>query len=160
MSQPNPSPQEFEATILADERGRIHIKIPFDPKEAWGKSARYYVDFQIVGKAFSTLLGNRSGVYFFPFNREMQAQTGLGVGDKAPMSIFLAAAEERNTPQLPRDFEAQLNQDEKARDFWNSLSGFYKGAWLKWIESARQPETRNKRVRETIIALSQEKKQK
>lgn len=160
MSQPNATPSEFTATIEKGQASRVFITLPFDPKEAWGTSTRYYVDLQINGHAFSTSLDARGGKYFFPFNKEMQAATGLRPGDTAQVSIFMVVEDEYQGPEIPRDLTDALNHDEKARAFFDGLSAFYQKTWIKWIDSSRQLETRQERIRETIISLSQEKKQR
>jgi hypothetical protein len=151
--------KEFEADIVGGERGRVSVIIPFDPKEAWGKQTRYYVAVQVGQHRFDTSLGSRDGHYFFPFNKEMQQQTGLKAGDTTVIAITLASSEETKS-ELPEVFQQALSKNKKALEFFNSLSSFYRNTYIKWILAAKQEETQTKRILETIQLLTEGKKQK
>jgi hypothetical protein len=151
--------KEFEASIVSGERGRVSIIIPFDPKEAWGKQTRYHIAVQIGLYRFDTSLGSRDGHYFFPFNKEMQQQTGLKAGDTAVIAITLASSEETKS-EPPEVFQQALSKNKKALDFFNGLSSFYRNTYIKWILAAKQEETQSKRIGETIQLLTEGKKQR
>jgi hypothetical protein len=151
--------KEFEAVIIGGERGRVSVIIPFDPQEAWGKQTRYYVAVQIGQHRFDTSLASRDGQYFFPFNKEMQQQTGLKAGDTAVIAITLASSEETKS-ELPEAFQQALSKNKKALEFFNNLSSFYRNTYIKWILAAKQEETQRKRVAETIALLAEGKKQR
>lgn len=150
--------QQFEAIIESGERGRVFIRIPFDPKEVRGKQSRYYIMVNINGHVFYTSLGSRDGSYFFPFNKEMQQQCGLQPGDKAQLHI--SPADENTAVKAPAsDLEQALKANPQAAAFYEGLSSFYRNTYIKWIESAKQNTTRNKRITAVIELLAAGKKQ-
>jgi len=149
----------FDATIQTDERNRIFVAIPFDPKEVFGKQMRYHVTIVIKEHSFETSLGNRGGTYFFPFNKEMQQKTGLSAGDTATINMSLTAQEDIKD-DIPADLKAALGRNKPASQFFETLSSFYRNTYIKWITSAKQEATRNKRIEETVSLLSEGKKQK
>lgn len=151
--------KEFEASIAGGERGRVSVIIPFDPKEVWGKQSRYHIAVQIGLHRFDTSLGSRDGQYFFPFNKEMQQQTGLKAGDTAVIAITLASSGETSS-ELPEAFQQALSKNTKALEFFNNLSSFYRNTYIKWILAAKQEETRTKRILETMQLLTEGKKQR
>jgi hypothetical protein len=151
--------KEFKTTITAGERGRVSVFVPFDPKEIWGKQTRFHVDVVVNRITFHTSLGVRDGKYFFPFNKDMQEQTGLQAGDAVTVRLSLTKAEDGND-ELPEDLQKALAKNKKAAAFFGTLSSFYKNTYVKWITSAKQEETRNKRVAETVRLLAEGKKQK
>ena len=60
-------------------------------------------------------------------------------------------------PQLDTiatDLADALRAEPKARRTFESLATFYRKAFVDWINGARRPETRAKRVAETVEALN------
>jgi uncharacterized protein YdeI (YjbR/CyaY-like superfamily) len=53
-----------------------------------------------------------------------------------------------------------LEAEPQARTFFESLATFYRNTYIKWIESAKRPETRAARIKEMIELLKAGKKQK
>ena len=47
---------------------------------------------------------------------------------------------------LPRDLEDALKLDSEARATWEDITPLARNEWICWIESAKKPETRLKRV--------------
>ena len=47
---------------------------------------------------------------------------------------------------LPRDLRAVLAKDAKAKEQWASLTPIAQRDFISWVESAKQPETRKRRV--------------
>jgi uncharacterized protein YdeI (YjbR/CyaY-like superfamily) len=56
---------------------------------------------------------------------------------------------------IPPDLEAALAANESAKTYFESFSNSSKKAILWWIESAKRPETRQKRIKETVTLASQ-----
>jgi uncharacterized protein YdeI (YjbR/CyaY-like superfamily) len=59
--------------------------------------------------------------------------------------------EERHLPggvvhQLPGDFEQALVTDDAALAAWQDITPIARNEWICWIESAKKPETRRKRI--------------
>ena len=56
------------------------------------------------------------------------------------------------------DFEEALWQNPKAKDTFDSLALTYQKQYLGWIEIAKRPETRARRIQESIELLAQGRK--
>lgn len=56
------------------------------------------------------------------------------------------------------EFEQALNQNVKARQNFESLSAAHQKQYLGWIEVAKRPETRERRIAESIRLLEEGKK--
>jgi uncharacterized protein YdeI (YjbR/CyaY-like superfamily) len=52
--------------------------------------------------------------------------------------------------QLPKDFKDSISKNKKAWDFYKAFPPSSKKIILTWIDSAKRPETRSKRIAETI----------
>jgi uncharacterized protein YdeI (YjbR/CyaY-like superfamily) len=59
--------------------------------------------------------------------------------------------DEQNIPggavhDLPDDLREALNHDPEARVTWQEITPLARNEWICWIQSAKKPETRRKRV--------------
>ena len=59
---------------------------------------------------------------------------------------------------MPVELESALDKNEKAATFFRSLAPSYKRQFVAWIATAKRPETRAKRLAETIRLLQAGKK--
>lgn len=59
---------------------------------------------------------------------------------------------------VPEDLSAALSENEKAGEFFNQLNASDQKAYLYWIASAKQDETRKKRIKMTVKQLAKNKK--
>jgi len=48
--------------------------------------------------------------------------------------------------ELPGDFKDALKPDPGARATWNAITPLARNEWICWIQSAKRPETRRKRI--------------
>ena len=53
-----------------------------------------------------------------------------------------------------------LDAEPQAKAFFEALATFYRNTYIKWIESAKRPETRAARINEMVELLKVGKKQK
>jgi uncharacterized protein YdeI (YjbR/CyaY-like superfamily) len=77
----------------------------------------------------------------------------------------LAAAPTKNTyaakpdiPELPNYIAKAFHEDTKAWNFFQELAPSYRRYFVAWIHTAKRPETREKRIRESIRLLAAGKK--
>jgi uncharacterized protein YdeI (YjbR/CyaY-like superfamily) len=80
-------------------------------------------------------------------------------------SAGLAAAPTMNTyasrpiiPNLPAYIAEALKASSKAWRFFRKLAPTYRRDFVVWIHTARRPETRERRIRESIALLAAGKK--
>lgn len=59
------------------------------------------------------------------------------------------------TLELPTDMEQLFNRNPKAFENWNTFSKSAKRGILEWIANAKTPQTRVKRIQETVELASQ-----
>lgn len=60
--------------------------------------------------------------------------------------------------EMHPEFARALRQNQKAQESFDNLAPTYQKQYLGWIEVAKQPETRQKRIKESIRLLSEGKK--
>ena len=83
--------------------------------------------------------------------KAIRNQMGNGAGDS--ILVQVEKDEEVREVELPSDFKNELDQNEEALKFYNSLSYSAKRKYFQWITSAKKEETRSKRVTEAVLKL-------
>jgi uncharacterized protein YdeI (YjbR/CyaY-like superfamily) len=64
-----------------------------------------------------------------------------------------AAYDSQRTITVPADFQAELDKNPKAKTFFESLSSAKRYSFLFRIQTAKKPETREKRIRQFVEML-------
>ena len=74
------------------------------------------------------------------------------VGPGAHVTVSLAP-EGPQVAALASDIRAAFAAEPEARRFFESLATFYRNGFIDWIEAAKRPETRARRIAEMLAAL-------
>lgn len=69
-----------------------------------------------------------------------------------------SAYESQSKVTVPGDFQRELDKNQKAKDFFNTLNSANRYAFLFRIHTAKKPETRSARIQKFIEMLSQHQK--
>ncbi len=59
---------------------------------------------------------------------------------------------------IPHELQSALRKNKKARGFFESLAPSYRRLYVRWISSAKQEQTRLRRVKEAVALLAAGKK--
>jgi uncharacterized protein YdeI (YjbR/CyaY-like superfamily) len=59
---------------------------------------------------------------------------------------------------VPSDIRRALNANSAAARFFDSLAPSYRRAYVGWIDAAKRPETRERRLREAVMRLAKREK--
>ena len=148
--------QRFTTTVSASG-SRTFIPIPFSPNEVWGKKQRHHIHGTVNGYPVRGSLGSDGGGYFIVLGAAWRRHCGIKAG--TPVEVVISP-EGPQADALPFDIAQALDSEPKAREFFESLATFYRNNYIRWIESAKRPETRAKRINEMIALLKEGKKQK
>ncbi|MGH3088989.1 MAG: YdeI/OmpD-associated family protein [Rubrobacteraceae bacterium] len=113
------------------------------------------VEGTINGHPFRAALEpNASGSHRLRVNKAMLKGAGADAGDTVKLAILGPEPE----PTVPADLRVALAASHEARTLWDDLTTMGRRDWIRWIESARQPETRTRRVTRTVEQLSSGKR--
>jgi len=148
--------QRFK-TIISKSGTRTFVVIPFNPNEVWGVKQRHYVTGTVNGYGVRGSLGSDAKQYFLPLGAAWRRGCGLETGSDVEV---LLSPEGPQSESLSSDVASALDNEPQAKAFFESLATFYRNTYIKWIESAKRPETRAMRVNEMIELLNAGKKQK
>jgi hypothetical protein len=144
-------------TIITKAGSRTFIAISFNPNEVWGTKQRHYITGTVNGHPVRGSLGSDGKQYFLPLGAAWRRDCGLEAGAQVEVTL---SPEGPQSETLSPDVIEALESEPQARTFFESLATFYRNTYVKWIESAKRPETRVARIREMIKLLKAGKKQK
>ena len=148
--------QRFK-TVLMKSGSRVFIPIPFNPNEVWSVKQRHYIKGTVNGHGVRGSLGSDGKQYFLPLGAAWRRGCGLDAGDDVEVAL---SPEGPQSETLSTDVANALDAEPQAKSFFESLATFYRNSYIKWIESAKKPETRTARIQEMIELLKAGKKQK
>lgn len=150
------STQPFK-TIVSRSGSRTFIAIPFNPNEVWGVKQRHHISGSINGCAVRGSLGSDGSQYVLPLGAAWRRDNGVEAGAEVEVEL---RPEGPQADTLAPDIVAALATEPEARAFFESLATFYRNGYVRWIESARRPETRQARIAELLSLLKAGKKQR
>jgi Bacteriocin-protection, YdeI or OmpD-Associated/Domain of unknown function (DUF1905) len=89
--------------------------------------------------------------HWLKVNRKLREAAGADAGDVVTLEIAPAAAE----PAVPADLRKALAAAaSKARGLWSDITPNARRDWIHWITSAKQPETRARRIENACSMLA------
>lgn len=148
--------QRFK-TIIAKSGTRTFIAIPFNPNEVWGIKQRHHITGSINGCAVRGSLGSDGTQYFLPLGAAWRRHNGLDAGSTVEVVL---SPEGPQAEGLAADVARALDAEPQAKAFFAALATFYRNTYIKWVESAKRPETRTARIQEMVKLLKAGKKQR
>jgi hypothetical protein len=112
------------------------------------------IEGTINGVRFQAVLepdGQKS--HWLKMDRKLSEAAGADPGDIVTLEI--APAAEEPEPELPADLRKALAAaDPKARALWSDITPNARRDWIHWMISAKQPETRARRIKNACSMLA------
>ena len=91
--------------------------------------------------------------HWLKVDRKLSEAAGAEAGDVVTLDI--APAAEEPEPAVPSDLgKALAAAAPKARALWSDITPIARRDWIHWITSARQPETRARRIKNACSMLA------
>lgn len=123
------------------------FRIPFDLEGAFGR-ARPPVKVTVRGHTWRTTPGVYDGVGHVVVNRTVKAATGVDAGERVRVRVELDT--EPRTVRVPRDLAEALAADPVSKKAFAAMSFTNRRQYVEWVEDAKRPETRARRVSSTV----------
>jgi hypothetical protein len=112
------------------------------------------IEGTINGFAFQATLepdGQKS--HWLKVDRKLCEAAGADAGDIVTLEI--APAGKETEPEMPPDLKKALAAAApKARTLWSDITPNARRDWIHWITSAKQPETRTRRIKNACSMLA------
>jgi Bacteriocin-protection, YdeI or OmpD-Associated/Domain of unknown function (DUF1905) len=122
------------------------FRIPFDLTETFGR-VRPPVKVTIRGHTWRTTPGVYGGVGYIGVNRAVKAATGVDAPDR--VAVVMELDTEPRRVRVPNDLARAL-ADADARDAFARLSFTHRREYVEWVQEAKRPETRRRRIEQTV----------
>ncbi len=90
--------------------------------------------------------------HWLKVDRKMREAAGADAGDVVTLEIEPAGEEPE--PRVPADLRKALAATPKARAFWSDITPIARRDWIHWITSAKQLETRVRRIGNACAMLT------
>ena len=148
---------KFKAEILPGERGGAFIEIPFDVKEQYGK-ARVPVVASFDGVEYKGSIVKMGGSYILGIRKDIRKAIGKDIGDTVDVEIEPDDKPRVVTP--PDDMKAVLEFHPELHEFFKKMSSTHQREYVEWIEEAKKPETRERRLNKMLDMLSKQIEEK
>lgn len=153
--------QEFKGTLNAvgPNGAWTRLQIPFDVYAVYGTRSRVSVKGTINGSEFqSSLFPDGEGGFHMMVNKQMQREAKAKPGDVVHVVIQMDVDE--RSVDLPPDVEAAMKLNKEAQAGFAKMSPSARKEYVDWITSAKQQETRERRIAKALPLMAQGKRLK
>jgi len=134
------------------------VNFPFDTIELFGKKGQVKVKVLFDDKVEyrGSLTKIKSDCHLLGLTQKIRKELGKTFGDT--INVKLWEDKEERIVIVPDDVQELLNQNEKAKTFYEKMSYTHKKEYIRWIEEAKKEETRKRRKIKMIEMLLEGKK--
>jgi hypothetical protein len=146
--------KRFTVQLERVQKTATMFRVPFDLEEVFGR-ARPPVKVTIRGHTWRTTPGVYGGVGHVVVNREVKAATGVDAPDRVRVEMELDT--EPRTVSVPADLRDALRADDTVWKSFSTLSFSHRREYVEWVEEAKRPETRARRIAGTVERVAQGK---
>jgi hypothetical protein len=135
-------------------RGWTFLILPRNASAKLPSRGMTAIEGSINGSPFQAMLepdGQKS--HWLKVERKLSEALGANAGDIVTLEI--APATEEPEPQVPADLRKALAAAApNARKLWSDITPIARRDWIQWISSAKQKETRARRIKNACSMLA------
>ena len=143
----------FRPAATAKVSSWTFLTLPKSASEKLPSRGMTTVEGTINGFPFrATLEPDGQKNHWLKVNRKLREAAGADAGDLVTLEI--APAEEELEPKVPADLRKALAAAPKARALWSDITPIARRDWILWITSAKQAETRARRIDNACTMLA------
>ena len=149
---------DFAFTTTLAERGPTglwpHLFLT-PAASAWlGRRGMVNIIVSVDGVTFRrTARPDGKGGHFILFNADMRERSGVEPGDRVRVALALDRAPRSLEP--PRELLQALKSDPAAQQAYLAMPPSHRRAYVEFIEEAKRPETRVRRLQQALRMMSQ-----
>ncbi|WP_313002458.1 YdeI/OmpD-associated family protein [Chryseobacterium gleum] len=155
----NPKPIEFTAIIQQNgEMDAAFVEFPFSTEELFNKKGQVKVKVLFDNKVEyrGSLAKMKSDCHILGLTQEVRKQLGKTFGDE--VSVSLMEDKEERVVEIADDIVSVFNENPEAKALFDKMSYTHKKEYIRWIEEAKKPETRENRKIKMIQMILDGKK--
>ncbi len=141
---------QFEAVIEKHpDLNAAYITIPFKVQEVFGSKGQVKIKATINGKPFrASLAPMGGGNHVLGLRKELREMLGINFGD-----VVMVKLEHDHEPRIiavPEDLQTILTHHPELNAAFEKLAYTHRREYVLWIEEAKKPETRQRRLEKTL----------
>src|ERR671934_620939 len=145
--------KRFEAQIMEGRGGGAYVVVPFSVRDAFGTGGQLRVKGTIDGKPFkSSIAPMAGGSHVLGLHKATREDIGKSIGQS--VKLVIEPETEERTVTVPDDFREALAANKKAMQTFDGFAYTHRKEYVQWIESAKRPETRQRRITEAVSRIS------
>ncbi|MFC4119085.1 YdeI/OmpD-associated family protein [Nonomuraea zeae] len=142
----------FRSTIELGGKTATGFEVPAEVVEGLGSGKRPAVTVTIGSYTYRSTVAPMGGRFMLPLSAENREGAGVAAGDAVEVDVELDTAPREI--EVPGDLAAALDLVPEAKAFFESLSYSRRRRWVLAVEAAKKPETRQRRVADTVAKLA------
>jgi hypothetical protein len=142
----------FTVELQRVQKTATMFRVPFDLEAVFGR-ARPPVTVTIRGHTWRTTPGVYDGEGLVVVNRAVKAATGVDAGDRVRVRMELDT--EPRSVEVPDDLRTALAHAPGAQAAFDKLSFTHRREYVEWVEEAKRPATRARRIAGTVTGVSE-----
>jgi bifunctional DNA-binding transcriptional regulator/antitoxin component of YhaV-PrlF toxin-antitoxin module len=145
----------FRASIELAGKTATGIEVPAAVVAKLGSSKKPAVRVTIKGYTYRSTVASMGGRFMLPVSAEVREAAGVAANDKVDVDVELDTAPREVT--VPADLARALSREPAAKRFFEGLNFSNKQRIVIAIESAKTPETRERRIAKSVSSLREGK---
>ncbi|WP_312398263.1 YdeI/OmpD-associated family protein [Chryseobacterium sp.] len=154
-----PQPVNFKAII--QQNGEINaafVEFPFSTEELFGKKGQVRIKalFDNTVEYRGSLAKMKSECHLLGLTQDVRKQLGKTFGDE--VSVSLIEDTEERIVEISDDIQCIFNENPEAKALFGKMSYTHRKEYIRWIEEAKKPETRENRKTKMIQMILDGKK--
>ena len=157
MSTGQTGRRTFQVAAIGRPQGGLSVAIPFDPALAWGERDAYHVHGTVGRQPFRGALTSIDGAWSLQLGPAWCRSPGFQTGDEVEVVM---GPEGPQSTTSGADVAVAFAAQPTAARFFDSLPSFYRKNFMRWIDGAKRPETRAKRIAETVDLARQGRRER
>lgn len=153
--------QKIEFTGIIKQNGSMNaafVEFPFSTEELFGKKGQVKIKalFDDRVEYRGSLAKMKSDCHILGLTQDIRKQLGKTFGDE--VLISLTEDQEERTIAIADDIASVFNENPDAKNLFDAMSYTHRKEYIRWIEEAKKPETReNRKIRMIEMILSGKK---
>ncbi|WP_370899838.1 DUF1905 domain-containing protein [Chryseobacterium gossypii] len=155
----NGTPIKFKAIIRQNgNMNAAFVEFPFSTEELFGKKGQVKIKAIFDGKADyrGSLARMGSDCHILGLTQEVRKKLGKTFGDE--VSVSLIEDKEERVVEIADDIASTFDENPQAKELFEKMSYTHKKEYIRWIEEAKKPETRENRKIKMIRMILDGKK--
>jgi Domain of unknown function (DUF1905)/Bacteriocin-protection, YdeI or OmpD-Associated len=142
---------KFRAELIGTTSSGSYVVVPPNVMKRFGGRTRVPVRATINGVTWRTTIANMGAGPMIGVTASTRKGAGIARGDRVTISI--EEDKDERTVEVPADFAKAMNKAQ--RWAYDSMSYTHRKEYVQWIEAAKKPETRMRRIAKALAKLDE-----